>query len=81
MEECKAPASRLLENRTSGLQCLGWQDSHRLRAQECFIDIFCTSNGQELYYLNWFIYDFLNIIGSRKQAGLRSKCTDYKPRK
>ena len=34
------------------------------------------SNEQELYYLICFIYDFLNIIGSRKQAGLRSKCTD-----
>ena len=27
------------------------------------------------------MYDFLNIIESRKQAGLRSKCTDYEPTK
>ena len=40
-----------------------------------------TLNKQELYCLIWYIHDFLNIIGSRKLAGLRSKCTDNKPTK
>ena len=31
---------------------------------------------QGFYYLIWYMYDFLNIIGSRKQ-GLLSKCTNY----
>ena len=35
----------------------------------------------ELYYLIVFMYGILNIIGRRKQVGLRSKFTDHKPTK
>ena len=36
-----------------------------------------TLDKGELYYLIWFIYDFLNIV---EHVELRSKCTDYKPK-
>ena len=37
--------------------------------------------GIELYYLIWYVYNFLIIVGSTKQAGFRSRCTDYKTTK
>ena len=40
-----------------------------------------TLDGEELYYLIWFIYDFIEYNWEQKQAGLRSKCTDYKSKK
>ena len=65
----------------------GWKQYFLVnRVECCAIDyFFCSINHLsdvytlDFHYLFWFIYDFVNIIGSRKQAGLHSKCTDYKP--
>ena len=40
-----------------------------------------TSNVWQLYYLILVTFDFLDKIGSVKQAELRSKCNDDKPTK
>ena len=54
--------------------------THELKQRKMsnFLIMNTTLNGQ---ISDFFNNDYLNINESREQAGLRSKCTDYKPSK